>query len=129
MSFATPSLYAWDLLFLRKFAHVHLKASQAFNSSGLRAHSNLISNKSSRICGPIKIPPFNFAAITFGNFVEGYWNPCELTLPIALIKFFIKPSLMWRGGRKIFWGSIKGKHWILLVPGTYVDLSAHSHLL
>ena len=59
---------------------------------------NSMSIKTSLICGPTQIPSFNFVALTFGNSLERYWNPCEFTLPIALTKFFFKPILMWRGG-------------------------------
>ena len=58
--------------------HIHLNVNRVFNSS--------ISILKIPDLGATKIPSFNFAAQTFGNFLERFWNTCEFMLPIALTK-------------------------------------------
>ena len=51
--------------------------------------------------GPTKIPSFNLAWLSLGNFFQKNSNPFERCLAIAFIKFFINPSLICNRGIKL----------------------------
>ena len=60
----------FDLKFSKKLEQIHLNACQARSSNALNAFSNSGSSKTSRICGPTKIPSFNFALLSSVKFLQ-----------------------------------------------------------
>ena len=77
------------------------------------------------IRGPSKIPAFNFASLASGNVCFMKAN-AGLSLLMALTKFFINPSFIWRGGSNIWWGLTNGSATTLCELGWNVSLDGHS---
>jgi len=76
-----------------------------------------------RICGPSNILPFILASEIFGNFLCKYWKHWP-SLSRAFTNYFIRPSLMWRRGIRIFVGSIKDSQMIFCVPDSTFSLAS-----
>ena len=123
---ATPSWYEFDLKFPKKLEQIHLNACEARNSNVFNVFSNSGSSKTFRICGPTKIPSFNLAWLSLGNFLQRNLKPFEFCFAITLTKFFINPSLICNGGIKTLSGFTKGVCRIFFTPGAYEFLVSHS---
>ena len=72
-----------------------------------------------------KIPSFNLAWLSLGNFLQRNSKPLDFCLAIAFTKFFISPSLICSGGIKTLSGSTKGLCWMFFTPGAYEFLVGH----
>ena len=105
----------------RKLLQTDLNASHALSSFKLRRSSKSVSFSTSRIWGPTKMPSLSLAALRPGNTVNKCWKAAQFFCN-ALTKFFIKPSLMWRGGRSTLFMSTRGFSLRLCSPGTKVLL-------
>jgi hypothetical protein len=75
-----------------------------------------------RICGPSNIPSLILACDNEENFVHKYWKH-ELFLSNALTNCFIIPSLMCKGGSRIFSQSTRLTLETFLDPGCSCSLS------
>ena len=109
----------------RKPLQTDLNVSHALSSFKLRSSSKSVSFSTSRIWRPTKIPSLSLAAIRPGNTVDKCWKAAPF-LCNAFTKFFIKPSLMWRGGRSTLFMSTRGFSLRLCSPGTKVLLNCQS---
>ena len=105
---ATPSRYEFDLKFPKKLEQIHLNACQALNSYVFNGFSNSGSLKTFQICGPTKLPSFNFAWLSLGNFLQRNLTPFEFCFAVAFTKVFINPSLISNGGLKLYCDLLKG---------------------
>ena len=108
----------------RKPLQTDLNASHALSSFKLRSSSKSVPFNTSRIWGPIKIPSLSLAALRPGNIVDKCWKEAPF-LCNAFMKFFIKPSLMWRGRRSTLFMSTRGFSLRLCSPRTKVLLDPH----
>ena len=91
-----------------------MRASHAESSDCPRHSSNRFFFISSLIWGSSNSPAFSFSLLTRGNFSPKNAKPPPfLSSPFA--NFFIKPSLIWSGGSRIFCGSTKGRDCTLWV--------------
>ena len=70
-----------------------------------------------RISGPSKTPALNLASDILDNLIHKYLKQSS-SLFSDLMNCFIKPSLICRGGRRIFVGSTKGFCGIFFEPGS-----------
>ena len=111
----------------RKPLQTDLNAFHTLSSFKLRSSSKSISFSTSRIRGPTKMPFLSLAALRPGNTVERCWKAAPF-LCNAFTKF-IKPSLMWRGGRSMLFMSTRGFSLRLCSPGTKVLLDPPVFLL
>ena len=91
------SLWFSALIFPWKLDETRWDASQAFHSSPWSRFLNISSLKSLRIWGSTKTHSLIFASQRRGNFSTRYLN-ADPVWSIAFTKFFIRPSLMCRGG-------------------------------
>ena len=112
-------------LFSRKLFTTDLKACHAFLSVSLMTPLKCSSFLKLLIPGPSKIPAFNFALLTCGNFCLMKAN-AGLSLLMVLIRFFINPSFTWIGGSSILWGLTNGWATTLCESGWSVFLVGHS---
>lgn len=62
------------------------KLSQAACSVSATLSTKASPFRSSRICGPTKMPSFSFAVLILGNVLLRYWNPLEFVLVMAFTK-------------------------------------------
>ena len=69
----------------------------------LKLFQTLGFQKFSEFCGTTKIPSFNIAWLSLGNFLQKNSKPFKWCLAIALTNFFIKPSLICNSGIKTLW--------------------------
>ena len=117
------------LQFPRKLAQICAKAFQAQSSLTSRVDTNSVSRSTSRIWGPTKMPSLILASLILGNFVHRYWKAFPF-LSSAFTKFFMKPSLIWRGGRRTFWADTRGSLFTLCWPevATLSGCNAAAHL-
>ena len=107
----------WELLWLpRKFTMTDLRDNQTESSAGFSALSKLVFLMSSLIWGPSNIPALNFSMLFCWNFCWRKANPLP-SLSNALTKFFMRPSLIWRGGSNILLSSPRGWDRTLCDPG------------
>ena len=90
----------------KKFAMTKLKDNQAKSSSGFSASSKLVFLMSSLIWGPLNIPGLSFYMLFRWNFWWKKANP-QPSLSNAFTKFFMRSSLMRRGGSNILLGSAR----------------------
>ena len=74
--------------------------------------SNFGSFKTSRICGPTKMPAFRFASLVLKNLLQKNANPLGILFSSCLTKFFIKPNFIWRKLIHLL-GQLKGPLWYL----------------
>jgi hypothetical protein len=103
--------------FPRKFRQTALNSYDAdfsFSVSRCWGRPSLII---SRIWGLIKMPPFNLASLSFGNFSLKYSKPLPC-LFINLTKFFINANFLCSGGNKIFSLPNSGRFLTHISPGT-----------
>ena len=115
----------WELLWLqRKFAVTDLRDNQAEMSEGFSASSKLVSLMSFLIQGLSNIPILIFSMHFRWNFWWRKANPLP-SLFNAFTKFFMRPSLMWRGGSNILLGSTRGWDRTLFDPGFNSCLYGH----
>ena len=91
----------------RKPLQTDLNASHALSSFKLKSSSKSVSFSTSRIWGPTMMPSLSFAALRPGNAVDKCWKTSPF-LCNTFRKFCIKPSLMWRGGRRTLFMSTRG---------------------
>ena len=84
------------------------KAFQAQSSLTWRVDTNSASWSTSRIWGPTTRSSLSFASLILGNSMHRYWKALS-SLSSALLKVFITPNLIWRGGRT-FWGDTRGSN-------------------
>ena len=99
--FGTISLYKGSLMLPRKFFTNSLNAFHAPSSILVIVSVKLSSIISLRICGPSNIPSLILACDNEENFVHKYWKH-GLFLSNAFTKCFIIPSLMCKGGSRMF---------------------------
>ena len=85
--FSTPVLNEGDFLLPKKFAQSHLNAFQAWSSIEVSSFSKSGSFKTSRICGPTKMPSFSFASLILGNLLHRNAKPLDLLFSSCLKKF------------------------------------------
>ena len=78
----------FGLFIAQKVKLEHAAFSTVFIEDG-----KLTSLTSVRICGPSKIPPFNFSSLSEGNVEQMYLNHSP-SLSNAFTNCFIKPSFM-----------------------------------
>ena len=104
---SSTTFWYWELMWLpKKFAMTELKDNQAKSSSGFSASSKLVFLMSSLIWGPLNIPALSFYMLFRWNFWRKKANP-QPSLSNAFTKFFMRSSLMRRGGSNILLGSAR----------------------
>ena len=136
VTFGTPypcnfSIQTWSSgtrVLPRKPPQTDLNASHTLSSFKLRSSSKSVSFSTSRIWVPIKMPSLSLAALRPGNTVDKCWKAAPF-LCKAFTKFFIKPNLMWRGGRSTLFMSTRGFSLKLCLSGTKVLLDPQSFYL
>ena len=69
-SYSAAHWTEFDMKFSKKLEQIHLNACQGRSSKAFNAFSNSGSSKTSRICGPTKVPSFNFACLSSVNFLQ-----------------------------------------------------------
>jgi hypothetical protein len=99
--FLIISLYRGSLMLPRNFFTNSLNAFHASSSISVIVSVKLSSIFSLQICGPSNIPSLIVACDNEENFVRNYWKQ-GLFLSNALTNCFIIPSLMGKGGSRIF---------------------------
>ena len=105
---SSTTFWHWELLWLpRKFVMTDLRDNQGKTSAGFSASSKLVSLMSSLIWRPSNIPALIFSILFRWNFWWRKGNPLPY-LSNAFTKFFMRTSLMWRGGSNILLGSTRG---------------------
>ena len=120
--FLTISLYRGSLMLPRNFFTTSLNAFHASSSISVIVSVKLSSIISLRICGPSNIPSLILACDNEENLVHKYWKH-GLFLSNALTNCFIIPSLMCKGGSRIFARSTRLTFETFLDPGCSCSLS------
>jgi len=120
--FRTISLYRGSLMLPRNFFTTSLNAFRTSSSISVIVPVKLSSIISLRICGPSNIPSLILACENEENFVHKY-KKHGLFLPNAFTNSFIIPSLMCKGGSRIFSRSTRLTFETFLDPGCSFSLS------
>jgi len=129
--FLTVSLYKGSLMFSRNFITTSSNAFHASSSILVVVSVKLLSIISLRICGPSNIPSLILACDNEVNLMHKYWKH-GLFLSNTLTNYFIIPSLVCKGGRRIFSWSTRLTFETFLDPGCSCSLSGQctvSHCL
>ena len=120
--FHTISFYRGSLMSPRNFFTTSLSAFHASYSISVIVSVKLSSIISLRICDPSNIPSLILACDTVENFVHTYWKH-GLFLSNTFTNCFIIPSLMCKGGSRIFSRSTRLTFETFLDPGCSCSLS------
>lgn len=111
--FITPAFYEWahgsfELCDYHEYFLTYTNEFHATNTSSFSFVGNDASRITLLLCGSIKPSASNLpSGIVPLNLFSNYWKPVPWRC-IPSTEFF-KPSLMWRGGRCTFWGSVSAE--------------------
>jgi len=119
--FHTISLYRGSLMLPRNFFTTSLNTFHASSSISVIVAVKLSSIISLRICGSSNIPSLILACDNEENFMHKYWKH-GLFLSNAFTNCFIIPSLMCKGGSRIFSRSTRLTFETFLDPGCSCSL-------